>query len=515
MSKTNFLEERRFIKKHNHAYMFVHESIRIFLTEKLMNNIELQKKLGNEMLAHKDKISVFPEYMKARLYFWTGQNELALKGFEPIISDVSSKNNFSNISIDTSVYDYIDDILDIIKNKEEYKNVAKKLINTKIYITLHYFIPINAIRDCNKCLNYISQVPFLKDDRKLTNSICAQKAHSLLNSGMNFEGILILNELQAKLLIDKDGFNYQSMFDIADRLCAVYIKFNCYSIALEYSNIEIKIAKENNDDSLLAIAYRTRSKLFYLKDFNECQNSLNMVDSCLQKSESARIGLNNRIYRTIVNLSDVDLRKDSNFIYDVEEMAREAWANNFNRAYIQSNLVLATLYLKRGEKNDLLISEKKAITAINYSVRFGIPSYLWQLYNIISIINIRLGKSKKEIERNFFSAYNILRAQNLLFIGKKDLCYSNILAISNIAYYLRRNCTQRIFNSHMSAISFFHEEYSDKNTIAMPKQTTLEKEALDQLYEITNTPFPELLFCSNPKRPLLKDNETGYFIALT
>lgn len=200
---------------------------------------------------------------------------------------------------------------------------------------------------------------FLKDDRKLTNSICAQKAHSLLNSGMNFEGILILNELQAKLLIDKDGFNYQSMFDIADRLCAVYIKFNCYSIALEYSNIEIKIAKENNDDSLLAIAYRTRSKLFYLKDFNECQNSLNMVDSCLQKSESARIGLNNRIYRTIVNLSDVDLRKDSNFIYDVEEMAREAWANNFNRAYIQSNLVLATLYLKRGEKNDLLISEKK------------------------------------------------------------------------------------------------------------------------------------------------------------
>lgn len=515
MSKTNFLEERRFIKKHNHAYMFVHESIRIFLTEKLMNNIELQKKLGNEMLAHKDKISVFPEYMKARLYFWTGQNELALKGFEPIISDVSSKNNFSNISIDTSVYDYIDDILDIIKYKEEYKNVAKKLINTKIYITLHYFIPINAIRDCNKCLNYISQVPFLKDDRKLTNSICAQKAHSLLNSGMNFEGILILNELQAKLLIDKDGFNYQSMFDIADRLCAIYIKFNCYSIALEYSNIEIKIAKENNDDSLLAIAYRTRSKLFYLKDFNECQNSLNMVDSCLQKSESARIGLNNRIYRTIVNLSDVDLRKDSNFIYDVEEMAREAWANNFNRAYIQSNLVLATLYLKRGEKNDLLISEKKAITAINYSVRFGIPSYLWQLYNIISIINIRLDKSKKEIERNFFSAYNILRAQNLLFIGKKDLCYSNILAISNIAYYLRHNCTQRIFNSHMSAISFFHEEYSDKNTIAMPKQTTLEKEALDQLYEITNTPFPELLFCSNPKRPLLKDNETGYFIALT
>lgn len=515
MSKTNFLQERRFIKKHNHTYIFVHESIRIFLTEKLMNNIDLQTKLGNEMLAHKDTISVLPEYMKARLYFWTGQYEFALKGFEPIISSVSSENNFSNISIDISIYDYIDDILEIIKNIEKYKDVAKKLINTKIYITLHHFIPINAIRDCNKCLNYISQVSFLKDDRKLTNSICAQKAHSLLNSGMNFEGILILNELQAKLLMDKNSFDYQSMFDVVDRLCAIYIKFNCYSIALEYSNIEVKIAEENKDDALLAIAYRTRSKLFYLKDFNECQNSLNMVDSHLQKSESARIGLNNRIYRSIVILSDTDLRKDGSLIDDVEGMAQEAWDNNFNRAYIQSHLVLAALYLKRGEKSDLLTSEKKALTAIDYSVRFGIPSYLWQLYNVVAIINVRLDRSKKEIERNFYSSYNILRAQNMLFIGKRELCYSNILAISNIAYYLRHNCTQRVFNSRMSAISFFHEEYSKENTITMPKQTTLEKESLDQLYEITNSQFPKLLFCNKPERPLLKDDVTGYFIALT
>ena len=122
---------------------------------------------------------------------------------------------------------------------------------------------------------------------------------------------------------------------------------------------------------------------------------------------------------------------------------------------------------------------------------------------------MRLGRSKKEIERNFSSAYNILRAQNMLFIGKKELCYSNI------AYYLRHNCTQRVFNSHMSAISFFHDEYSDENTITMSKQTTFEKESLDQLYEITNSQFPKLLFCNKPEKPLLKDDVTGYFIALT
>ena len=515
MLKITFLEERSFIKKHNRTYIFVHESIKIFLTKKLMDDVKLQKKLGNEILAHKDEVSVFPEYMKARLLFWTGQKELALNGFEPIISAVSNANNFSNISIDTSIYDYIDDILEIVKNNEKHKEVAIKLINTKIYITLHYFIPINAVRDCNKCLKYISEVPFLKDDKKLCNSIFAQKAHSLLNSGMNFEGILTLNELQAKMLIDRDSFDYQSIFDIADRLCAIYTKFNCFDIATEYSNLEIKTAEENKDYALLAIAYRTRSKLFYLRDLDECQNSLNMVDKCLQKSKSSRIELNNRIYRSIVKLSDTNLKNDDSLIDEVEKMARKAWNNNFNRAYIQSNLVLAALYLKRGEEGDLLVSEKKAQIAIDYSTRFGIPSYLWQLYNISAIISIRLEKSKKETERCFKCAYNILKAQNMLFIGKKELCYSNILAISNIAYYFRHNFSQSAFYSHISTISFFDENQSDEKNMTMPKQTALEKESIDRLYEITNSQFPKLLFCDASQRPLLKDDETKYFIALT
>lgn len=514
-SKTRFLMERRFIRKHEHNYIFEHESIKIFLTEKLMTNCQLREKLGREMLSHIDNVSDYPEYTLARLYFWTKQNDLALREFQPIIDSVAKETNYSNISIDTSIYNYIDDILYLIINEENYKDVAKKLINTKIYISLHHFIPINAVRDCNKCLEYISQVSFLKNDKVLTNSIYAQKAHSLLNSGMNFEGILILNELQAKMMIDKSGFDHQSIFDIADRLCAIYIKFNCYSIAQEYSNLEINIAMENNDASLLAIAYRTRSKLYYLQDYGECQKSLNLVDIYLQESQSSRIGLNNRIYRNIVNLSHIDLKKDSGPISETEKMVQEAQNSNFNRAYIQSHLLLAALYLKRGEKSDLLTAEARINTALDYSIRFGIPSYLWQIHNIKAIIDLRLGKSIDEIKHQFNSAFNILRAQNMLFIGKKDLCYSNILAISNIAFFMRQNCSQDYFNSRMSEISYFHDEDSNKSSMLMSRQTTMDKENLDHLYEITDSKVPELLFCSSPKGTLLKDDETGYFIALT
>ncbi len=512
--KIRFLMERRFIRKCDKNYLFMHESIRIFLLEKLMNNTTLQNRIGKEMLTHKTRVSGYPKYILARLYFWTKQYNLALKEFEQIINDVSKETNFSNISIDTSIYDYIDDILVIIKNEDKFKDVAKKLINTKIYITLHHLIPINAVRDCNKCLEYISQVPFLKDDKKLTNSICAQKAHALLNSGMNYEGILLLNELQVKMLIDKSGFDYQSIFDIADRLCAVYIKFNCYSIAQKYNNLEIKIAMKNHDDSLLAIAYRTRSKLYYLQNYNECMNSLSLVDNCLQKSQSTRIGLNNGIYRNIVDFSyNMGTYNDS--IIETEKIVKKAQDSNLNRAYIQGHLLLSAMYLKLGTPSDLLTAEAKAKTALNCSIRFGISSYLWQLHNITAIIDLRLGKCKEEVEKQFNSAFNILKAQNMLFIGKKDLCYSNILAISNIAFFIRHHYTQDYFNSRMSAISYFNEDDSNPKSITMPKQISLEKEKLDQLYKITSSSRPKLLFCDAPKVPLLKDDITGYFIALT
>ena len=514
-SKVSFLIERRFIQKNHKNYIFEHESIMIFLKEMIMNDCVLRKKLGKEMLSHKDVVSDYPRYTLARLYLWTNQKDLALKEYFPIIETVKKGTNLSNVSIDASIYEYIDDVLDIISNDNAYEDVAHQLLKIKIYISLHHYIPINAVRDCNRCLEYISKSPYLKDNKVLVNSICAQKAHALLNSGMNFEGMLMLNELQVKMMVDKSGFDQDNGFEIIDRLCAIYIKFNCFSIAKEYSDLEVKIAMEDNDASLAAIAYRTRSKLYYLQDSVLCAESLDMVDKYLQKSPSKRIALNNRIYRNIANLSYVDLKKNDSSVQDTEIISNEAKENNLHRTFIQSELLLAAMYLKRGEKNDLFSAEAKAKSALDYSIRFGIPSYLWQIYNIAAIIDLRLGKSINVIKQQFNSAFNILRAQNMLFIGKRDLCYSNILAISNIAYFIRHNYTQDFFNDRMSAISYFNEGNSNKEPVTMTKQTALEKENLDHLYKITNSQFPELLFCSSPKIPLLKDNETGYFIALT
>ncbi len=377
-----------------------------------------------------------PQYSMGRLYLWNGNIKKAFEIFSPLIDSIRNIKNISNVEIDASTYEYFDDILQIFIEKEEYIELAKKrTINGKIYITLHHFIPINAANECDKSISYINSSAFLREDKKFIHALLTQKAHSLLNSGMNIEGELVLKELLSKWLVSPEEFDLKSVFDMLDRLCAIYIKFNCYDMAYNYSHLEFETAKKCKDDSLIAIAHRTRSKLFYLNDLEECQYSLDKVDELLKMTPSSRIQLNNNIYRAIVDLTYNTKANFDEIINRIENLATTASKQNLNRADIQSNMVLSAAYLKRGTFSDLQIAKQKIKKAINYSIRYGIPSYMWQLYNLLAIVDTKLKTDNNKIKQSFEMSFDILNRQHLLYVGRNDLCYSNILAISNIGFF--------------------------------------------------------------------------------
>ncbi len=511
---TSFLCEKRFISKQNNNYIFHHESLMLYIQKILLNSDEYKEATANYFLTlPEEAMLTLPTYTQGRLYGWSNDLEKALDIFEPMIMSLKETNNFSNTNIDLQFYEYLDDVLSLIKDNSEYYEIARIIINSKIYITLHHFIPMNAIVQCNQCLEEILKSPSLKQDKKLINSILAQKAHSLLNTGKNLEGELILKELQVKWLICKADFDIKTTFDMLDRLCAIYIKFNCYALAYDYNKLELNIAKANEDDSLSIIAYRTRSKLFYLNDPDECRISLDTVDKLLEQSPSNRIKVNNNIYRNIFNLSNAISDDYDEIIYEIETLAEISVKQELNRASIQSNMVLAAAYLKRGTKSDLRSAKQRAHTAINYSIRFGIPSYMWQLYNLLAIIDTRLGASTNKIKQHFETTFDILHKQGLLYIGRDKLCYSNILAISNIGIFLSRHSFQKTFNARMSLVAYHKDKMTNESTRIQNKSRRLSKSDLSILYEKANN--QELLFCSRDTTKLLRDNETNYYIALT
>lgn len=510
--KADFLQIRKFIVQKNNKYEFYHESILLYVQNMLKKNKKYRVGIAKYLLSFQSEaLSNLPHFTKGRLYLWNGDNNKALKVFKPIVDDISQTDNISNIEIDTGIYEYLDDILELFRDNEQYRELIKKIIQIKIYIILHHFVPMNAVKECNSCLNYISKSQNLKDDVKLTYTILSQKAHSLLNSGMNLDGELILKELQAKWLLAKEFFDYQTEFDMMDRLCAVYIKFNCHEIAADYSSLELLTAKNSNNYALEAIAYRTRSKLFYLNNKIECYKSLDAVDKCLKKSPSFRIEVNNNIYRAIVDLTYDTSKNYDKIIDNIKALVSITLQHNLNRGIIQSHMVLSAAYLKRGNHEDIVLAKKIATTAIDYSIRLGIPSYLWQLYNILGIIDTRLKQNTNTIKQDFETAFDILDKQNLLYIGKGELCFSNILAISNIGIFLSKHSFQKYFNQKMSMITY--SEISVTDMAIEHKNQGFTKDELIVLYEkATNK---ELLFSHSKPAKLLRDDKTKYFIALT
>lgn len=508
----NFLTKRNFVLLQNNCFKFCHESLMLYVQDILLKNELYQKELAEYIFnlpteAWKD----LPSYVKGRLYLWNNDIEKAFEIFTPIINLIKKVDNISNINIDLSIYEYLDDIIKLLKDKPEYYNLSKNVINSKIYITLHHFVPINAASECDKNIANIKKSPVLKNDNKLINSLLVQKAHSLLNSGMNLEGELILKELQAKWLVSKEDFDFKSVFDMVDRLCAISIKFNCFDMAYNYSQLELSLIDQNKDASLAAIAYRTRSKLFYLNNLDECKDSLAKVDLMLKAEPSERIKLNNDIYRAIVDLTYNYEKNYDEIIQRVENFTDISSKKSLSRANIQSNMVLAAAYLKRGSFEDLKNAKKRVMKAIDYSIRFGIPSYMWQLYNLLAIIDTRLKASSNKVKQDFETAFDILNRQNLLYIGKNDLCYSNILAISNMGFYLRNYSFQKTFNSKMLMLMYCETDTTNK--IGKLVNRRLSDNELTILYEKSSN--KELLFSlTNPTIPL-RDDATGYYIALT
>lgn len=503
-----FLLRRGFVIKYKNYYSFYHESLKLYVLKLLSKSEDYKKEVSSYFLDCPEQIwDELPLYTKGRVYLWAGKTEKAFEIFAPIINSIKQIKNISNIDIDPFTYEYFDDVLQIFKTKPEFRQLAKNAITGKIYVTLHHFVPMNAAIECDKSIAYIKSSPELENDKMLVHSLLVQKAHALLNSGMNLQGELVLKELQAKWLVSNKDFDPKSVFDMLDRLCAIYIKFNCFDIALDYGKLELDAAHNSGDYSLAAIAYRTRSKLFYLNDMKECRNSLDKVDEMLHSAPSDRIQLNNDIYRAIVDLTYNTRNCYTEIIDRVEDLANTAFEQKLNRADIQSNMVLAAAYLKRGSFEDLKIARQKTVRAINYSIRFGIPSYMWQLYNLLAVIDTKLERDSNKIKQSFEMSFDTLNRQNLLYIGRGDLCYSNLLVISNIGFFLRRNSYQKTFNSRMSMLTYC-DNSTEKGSTKKLSGTELTK-----IYEKAMN--KKNLFSSADSTKLLRDDETGYFLALT
>jgi hypothetical protein len=504
------LINRCFIIQENDSYRFIHESLFLYIKEHM--NSKIKKKIASLLISK----LILPEiglsdYILGRLFIWNNMYSEARQKFLPIIQSTKKYTGISNLNVDMTTYEFLYDVYEAFKKDIAFKEEIKTILNTRIYITLHHLIPFNAVEECDYCLSLTSKSNLLRNDKKFVSSIISQKAHALLNSGKNTDGQLVLHELQSMWLASSENLESKTLFDVMDRLSAIYIKLNCHEIAENYNNLSISVAEKSNSYSNIAIAYRTRSKLFYLNEYQKCEEALNKVDDILSKHPAPRIKINNEIYRATLCFSYNKFDDFDEIINKVALINQESLDKKYNRATIQSLMLLSAIYLKRGRVHDLKVAKGKATRAIDYSVKFGIPSYMWQLYNLLGIISTKTKENIDDTRRYFETVYSILDSQGLLYLGYKNICYSNILAISNIGFFWRKYDSESFFNEKFSKIKYYGKE-KELESNGIPKGKITNRQLIELYAKAKNG---KILFSNDNQINFLRDDETGYFIALT
>ena len=444
---------------------------------------------------------------KGVLALWAGKNDLAKECFSDIIDNIKQTTNHSAFNVDFNSNKYLIHIMKLFANDASNKEFLIKVIKTKIYTSIHHFSPIIAINDCNDVLDFVCKNRILKNNKRLTNSVKQQKAHAMIIAGYMCDAELIMKELLSDWLVYKNTLDEDTLFDLLDRFCGIYIDMNCKEIAINYN--EMSKEKAVSDQRLMALVYLNRAKIYFLSDFDIAATSLLKVQELLAEGNSKRIFCSSKISYLMIELLHNKRSDYNNMIKEAHWILEEAFEGSYAHSIARLYLLLAVLHLF-AEENTLMLKETKNLIdiGINYSIKFGFQREAWEFYNLLGIVQLRNGADSEEIRKTFATAFSLLQTHDYLNIGMRSLCCDNLLVLSNIGFFYQSKETEREFYEYMMKVTFFGDStYQAKQDNLLPTKF-LKKEYLKAKQK-------QLLFVDNPNNNLLRDTITGYFIALS
>ena len=517
MEALKVLLARRFIQLGNDGnYSLIHESLFLFIKFLLQKNKKYQKRIANIILQKDLVYNTLNSLDKGMLALWNNNKELALQHFTPIVNVLYKIENHSSINIDISIYEYLYYIYDLFCKKPQSERIIKNLILARVYIALHYFTPQKAIQECNIAISVLKKNTIFKD-ASFYYTLLEHQAHSYINSGQLNSGELILKKLQAVNLANSKIFNLDTIFDMYDKFCNIYIKKNCYELADIYNKLSIRTADEKDDDNLRALAYISRAKIYFYSDPEQAKENLIKADDILQKGVSQRILCHNNITKLIfecVYENEIDWKS---MRYEAEELLKIATENSFANSIIRLHLLLAICeFMQSNLDLDFKTCFYHISLGIDASIRFGIGTYIWQFYNLLAIIYTNQNYDSNEIMKLFETVFSILNRQGLLYIGNRDFCYGNLLAISNIAFFWQQNKMETIFYQKISKINFMENISLCDYECSKPSCSYLCPNELSFLKrQYTRAQNKKILFYENKSQYCFRDPKTEYFIIVS
>ena len=506
----NKLLRRRLLRfEPNGNISFVHETLYLYLKKTLENSRVKCKSIATELLETADLSFALNDLQIGRILLYAKKRESARNALSPVKNWIASTDNISNVNVIIEYYEYLVDVFELFIFRNHNLEIAKRALLMRVYITLHHFAPINAVIESDGVLAKIKKYKSLHDIN-FRLSIMELKAHALMNSGLYTDGETLLKEIQAQWLCDKSVLNNETLFDMYDRLASVYRHLNLKDLAIKYNSLSLDLANNISDAKLQMLANRTRYKLFFYIDKKVSENSLYKSIELNGTSPLKRIKTDNDFDLCGIKILNDETNEYDNIIGDIRLLLEYAEKNNFSRAKIHGYFLLAVCNLLKSTMPSITQAKEYVNKAIDLSTFYGIVGYLWRLNNLNAIIDMRLKCDEEIVFKSFLTVFEILSNRGLLYIGNRDLCHGNILALSNVGFYLQEHKFESEFYEKMSLVS-----YTDKNRYTIYKYEKTKQPVHSFLVEQYNRAKNKMvLFTDSKPTSLLRDSHTNYFIVL-
>lgn len=447
------LLERRYIMPSSSGYSFIHESLYLYISSRLQSNKEAKREVGNCLLNLPYIFNKMDALRKGQLYFWINNKNTARLHFSSAISDINNITNYSSININQSYYTYLEDLYNI---STTYKQ-KKKIVACKIYIALHYHTPYEAVTICNWAQQKLKSNKQFQKDSQFAFYLKEQMAHSYINAGQLRKSEMILLDLLSETILNIDNCDKKAVFDMYDKLSNIYIKYNSFDIAQNYCQLSLALATELDDSNLQALSYITTAKLYLYTDKAMSKEYLNKADLLLLKEKAHRIKCHNDVSLLIMKLIESPKKDEiylKKLIGETEKLLDICIENNFANSVIRLYMLTAVLhYLLNIDTGEYFVTKKYIEKGIDASIKFGISTYIWQFYSLKAIILVRQKQHVLKQKSLFDTVFDMLKKQNLNYLGNCDITYGNIFALTNVMFFYRQNLSENLFYQKISQIS--------------------------------------------------------------
>lgn len=497
---------RRILKRSETGILeWYHENLLHYYIDFIKQN-NIEKKYACFLFKTQLLFNQFNTLEKGKIAAWAEEFSSAILYFKDVIAEIKKLKNFSSEHIDAKYYGYLDEVYISLKQTGKDVELCSKTLIAKAYLGTHNISGGAGVVDADQGLKKLSTLHMENDFRELQTARLMQlKAHALMDSGRIGQSKKMLLELESKLNLSPILFASDDLkFDLYNRLQDLYRFNNHLKLAENFGKLADSAASRC-DKKLVAVGKLDSAIIYHYSDPAKCLKLHDRAIAYAERHGTERHCFHGEIgrYATLLSLHAEDIEKLRDFTTRIESILHKCIEKSYGGLIARCYLLLGNIYYltAKGISKKLYVTLGIVDEGIDAATKYAAGYEIWQLYNLKAIIAVRNEKPIGEVEKLFNSAIRDLRASDLLSVGNADICFENLIVISNYIRFLKLHSASGKLNSFLSEINYY-----DNYVLNLENRfDEMVRSVLDY----------RILFQKKIPSAVIYDKETGYCLCTT